>query len=298
MAKKTVTYYLDETDQIEVDGHTLSRLYLGEPVRDAFTNPGYAVFGEDNSNRKMGGYVESLSNLSNTVDYLDKPAWVMADSMVYGNSKLGSGACIYNSTIKDSKVQCYKLTGTNVYDSHVTNSTIGAVRGSTIVNSNCTRFVYNSDIYNSNLKLETYNSTIRDSQIAGSKQACIKNANLTNVNHHGSIAGTFSDIEQGDISTHTLNASDIYGYYTPLILLEGPDEHFALSVNHVGNVKLSSGVQLAHGDVNIDELHDLLTQEIDGKTVGKQSALQKLAEIKDRIVLTDSDLDFGDELSR
>ena len=28
MAKTKVKYYLDETDQIEVDGHTLSRLYL------------------------------------------------------------------------------------------------------------------------------------------------------------------------------------------------------------------------------------------------------------------------------
>lgn len=31
---KDVKYYLDETDQIEVDGHTLSRLYLAPGVVD------------------------------------------------------------------------------------------------------------------------------------------------------------------------------------------------------------------------------------------------------------------------
>ena len=41
-----VKYYLDETDQIEVDGHTLSRLYLAEhhPRLDKASQ--YAVFGE------------------------------------------------------------------------------------------------------------------------------------------------------------------------------------------------------------------------------------------------------------
>ena len=32
-----IKYYLDETDQIEVDGHTLSRLYLAEHHTHALT---------------------------------------------------------------------------------------------------------------------------------------------------------------------------------------------------------------------------------------------------------------------
>lgn len=105
---KEVKYYLDETDQIEVDGHTLSRLYLAEIlVENEFTS-GYAVFGEDNTGREMGGYVESLNNIS---DEPDTPfpsgdiAWVDAKSKVYGTSKIQYGAHVYNSTIIDSDVQ-------------------------------------------------------------------------------------------------------------------------------------------------------------------------------------------------
>lgn len=58
-----VKYYLDETDQIEVDGHTLSRLYLAENPKPGSVSH-EAIFGEDNSNREMGGYVESLANIS------------------------------------------------------------------------------------------------------------------------------------------------------------------------------------------------------------------------------------------
>lgn len=96
MAKK-VKYYLDETDQIEVDGHTLSRLYLAEVlVENEFTS-GYAVFGEDNAGREMGGYVESLDNISNGTDCIfqsPKIAWVDEKSKVYGTSRIQSGAHI------------------------------------------------------------------------------------------------------------------------------------------------------------------------------------------------------------
>ena len=89
---KEVKYYLDETDQIEVDGHTLSRLYLAEEPPELFTKMyDYAIYGEDNTNRKMGGYVENLNSLSTKLDDYDDIAWVHADSKVYGDSKLGPG---------------------------------------------------------------------------------------------------------------------------------------------------------------------------------------------------------------
>lgn len=70
-----VKYYLDETDQIEVDGHTLSRLYLAEnPKPDSVSHE--AIFGEDNSNRQMGGYIESLSNISSDMTESGYFAWV------------------------------------------------------------------------------------------------------------------------------------------------------------------------------------------------------------------------------
>ena len=77
---KKVIYYLDETDQIEVDGHTLSRLYLAEhnPRLDKASHKAsqYAVFGEDNSDRKMGGYIESLDQISDKFTAYDDVAWV------------------------------------------------------------------------------------------------------------------------------------------------------------------------------------------------------------------------------
>ena len=63
-----VQYYLDETDQIEVDGHTLSRLYLAPDVAypsDSILSR-YAVYGEDNTNKYMvkitltNGWVDTL----------------------------------------------------------------------------------------------------------------------------------------------------------------------------------------------------------------------------------------------
>lgn len=70
-----VKYYLDETDQIEVDGHTLSRLYLAEnPKPNSISHE--AIFGEDNSNREMGGYIESLANISSDMTGSGYFAWV------------------------------------------------------------------------------------------------------------------------------------------------------------------------------------------------------------------------------
>ena len=61
-----IKYYLDETDQIEVDGHTLSRLYLAEDNPEIGGK--FAIYGADNTNRKMGGYVENVSSLATKLD--------------------------------------------------------------------------------------------------------------------------------------------------------------------------------------------------------------------------------------
>ena len=71
---KEVKYYLDETDQIEVDGHTLSRLYLAPDQslsREFIESLGFAIYGEDNSDRILGGHVESLKT------YLRMPTYII-----------------------------------------------------------------------------------------------------------------------------------------------------------------------------------------------------------------------------
>ena len=143
LPKYKVKYYLDETDQIEVDGHTLSRLYLAETPPELFTKMhDYAIYGEDNTNRKMGGYVESLDCLTDTVTYHGHICWVDEDSRVYGDSKIGRDVTIHRSTIANSKVT--QARGAWVADSTIINSTVNLVKASAIINSTCTKEVLSS----------------------------------------------------------------------------------------------------------------------------------------------------------
>lgn len=79
MNKYRINYYLDKSDQIEVDGHTLSRLYLSPKQSFSFrdiASSKLAIFGQDNTDKKMGGYVESLKNIPRNLTTLDTIAWV------------------------------------------------------------------------------------------------------------------------------------------------------------------------------------------------------------------------------
>lgn len=296
MAKRKIQYYLDETDQIEVDGHTLSRLYVKENYTRYVghgNKTNYPVFGEDNSNRKMGGYVESLDNLSHNIDMYGDIAWVEDGSVVYGNSKIGTGCLIRNSTVIDSDVKPYTITS-HVFDSTVINSTVGEVTNSIVTNSTCNRLVQDSTVKDSTIKIASLNSTVENSTISGSKNAYIKNANITNVVHKGGISGTFSDANLGDIKTHPMSVFTPSGYTSQFNLLEGPYGEFALNRNsEYSGIRLGGRV-FDESDVNFDELYDLLHSEVNGRIVGKQPTLEKLEEIRNGMTLTDSDLDFGE----
>ena len=139
----------------------------------------------------MGGYVESVDNLSHDITGRGWIAWVNPDSMVYGKSEIGTGCFIQNSTIIDSQVRSGHHTS-KVSDSTVIDSIVHDVENSRVTNSTCDRLVSNSTLENSN--------------ITGPKNSCTVNANLTNVKHHGSISGTFRDIEPGDITVHEMGA--------------------------------------------------------------------------------------------
>lgn len=296
MAKRKIQYYLDKTDQIEVDGHTLSRLYVKENYTRYVghgNKTNYPVFGEDNSNRKMGGYVESLDNLSRNIDMYGDIAWVEDGSVVYGNSKIGTGCLIRNSTVIDSKVGG-QITTRNVFNSTVINSTVCEVQNSTVANSTCNRLVQDSIVKDSTIKIASLNSTVEDSTISGSKNAYIKNANLSNVKHNGGISGTFSNVEFGDIKVHPMSAFTPSGYTSQFNLLEGPHGEFALSRNSEYSGIGFGGRVFDESDVNFDELYDLLHSEVNGRIVGKQTTLEKLEEIRESMTLTDSDLDFGE----
>ena len=296
MAKTKVKYYLDETDQIEVDGHTLSRLYLAEAVPDPFKSEGYskyAIFGEDNTKRAMGGYVENLDILSKNVSAIDEPAWVHADSKVYGNSRIAAGATIHNSTVIDSKINNYTIFS-KVFDSRIVNSTVSDVRNSLITDSTCDKWVEDSNIETSTIKSKTFSSSVKNSTLTGTKNSYIKNADLENVKHHGSIAGTFSNIKPGDITIHPISMYDKDNFTIRLNLLEGPNGESALTQNDEYSTIITDNLRLEWGDIVLDELYDILTRELNGKMIGKPATIKTIESIQERQVLTDSDLDFDD----
>lgn len=290
-----VQYYLDDTDQIEVDGRTLSRLYLAPDVAypsDSILSR-YAVYGEDNTNKWMGGYVESVDNLSDNIVGRGWIAWVDSDSKVYGKSEIGTGCFIQNSTIINSQVRSGHHTS-KVLDSTVIGSVVHDVENSRVKNSTCDRLVINSTLENSN--------------ITGQKNSFVVDANLTDVKHHGSISGTFSDIELGDITVHDMKAiveipvrsirSTYYIYPTTSFqLLQDNKGSFALTDNTSGEYQFGN-TKFPIGDVDFDELYDLLTSEMNGKPIGKPNTLKTLEEIRESMTLTDSDLDFGEEIER
>ena len=368
MAKKVKTkevkYYLDETDQIEVDGHTLSRLYLAPDQslsREFIESLGFAIYGEDNSDRILGGHVESLKNLSTNADLYNTVAWVDQDSEVYGNSLIGAGCFVCNSsiinsavrprhpqisivsdstivdsavrsvknnsivlgsrcnrtvdnsTIKESKVSLdvknstiinseatphYPYTPV-VSDSNVVNSEVCSVQNnSTIIDSMCNRTVDNSTIKDSTVRIDTYNSTVANSYImAPSKLDTVVNANLDNIQHYGGLSGTFSGFLPRRIKEHTMSVFTEDGRTEQFSLLQDSKGNFALRQNSTSDVQLGDTF-IEQGDIDFDELYTLLNRELNGKPIGHGPTLDTLEEIKESMVLTDSDLDFGDELTR
>lgn len=285
-----VKYYLDETDQIEVDGHTLSRLYLAEnPKPNSISHE--AIFGEDNSHREMGGYIESLANISSNMTGSGYFAWIDETSRVYGNTTVSRGARVIRSTVIDSNI-APNNGNAFVVDSVVKNSKVSEVHESTIEDSTCTKEVWNSSIYNSNVKSEVVYSTMHDSTLTSTKYSKIAHANLTNVTHKGSLSGTFENISEGDISEHVLYCRTPWGTSDSIKLLVDTNGHLALR----NVISLPEG-QYGIGDTTREELLDVLRTPLDGKTVGNAKSIALVEEL-DAPVLTDDDLDFGEELSR
>ena len=295
MAKK-VKYYLDETDQIEVDGHTLSRLYLAEVlVENEFTS-GYAVFGEDNTGREMGGYVESLDNISNGTDCIFQSpeiVWVDEKSKVYGTSRIQSGVHICNSTIVSSDVQY----DSHVYDSIVSNSKVKSVMNSEIYDSGCYDTVEKSIIKNSEVETYTINSTISDSAITDIKYARVINANLTNVEYHGALSGTFSNVREDNIERYQLSYRNQFDEKENMQLLVGPSNMAVMKLKQ-NEINFVNGKTIPVGDISLEELSTLLNEIVDEQPIGGKKALKLLDKLSEREILTDSDLDFGETMER
>ena len=226
---------------------------------------------------------------------------------MYGKSEIGTGCFIQNSTIINSQVRSGYHTS-KVLDSTVIGSVVHDVENSRVKNSTCDRLVHNSIVNNSVTVPVVKDSTLENSNITGPKNSLVVDANLTNVKHHGSISGTFSDIEPGDITVHDMRAiveipirsirSTYYIYLNNSFqLLQDTKGNFALTDNASGEYQFGN-TKFPIGNVDFDELYSHLNSEINGEPIGKPDTLKKLEEIKESMTLTDSDLDFGDDLTR
>ena len=210
---------------------------------------------------------------------------------MYGNSIVPCGARVIRSTVADSTILANNGNA-YVVDSTVKNSTVSEVHESVVVDSTCTREVWSSSIYNSSVKSEASCSTVRNSTLTSTKYSRILHADLNNVTHKGRLSGTFENISEGDISEHTLYCRTPWNTSDSIKLLVDTNGHLALR----NVISLPEG-QYGIGDTTREELLDVLRTPLDGKTVGNAKSIA-LVEALDAPVLTDDDLDFGDELSR
>ena len=169
--------------------------------------------------------------------------------------------------------------------------------------SYCSKYVKDSTVVNSRITSHVFDSNVSNSVVKGNPYSQIQNAQLDNVQHKGSISGTFSNIRQGDISTHQLWYRD-KGYTTrpdilkTVTLLVGPD-NTALTNNDFSNIRLINDKVFELGDVSCDELIQVMSEVVDGKTIGTRKTLEILETVGEQEVLNDADLDFGEtELGR
>lgn len=212
------------------------------------------------------------------------------------------GTTIKNSTVADSTVQKGYLWSI-VRNSTVRNSTVYNVFDSEVSDSYCSKYVKDSTVVNSRITSHVFDSNVSNSVVKGNPYSQIQNAQLDNVQHKGSISGTFSNIRQGDISTHQLWYRD-KGYTTrpdilkTVTLLVGPD-NTALTNNDHSHIRLINDKVFQLGDVSSDELIQAMSEVVDGKTIGTRKTLEILETVGEQEVLNDADLDFGEtELGR
>ena len=277
-----VQYYLDTDDQITVDGHTLSRLYLKEPLKEKHPIFDYehAVYGYNHKGKvRYGGYVESLDSLpKKSEDGII--AWVDEDSKVYGDTKITSPASIIRSTIVDSKIQGGGPFGNRIVDSKVHNSILHSdCYNSKVNNSICSKPVYNSEILSSKIKQNiVHNSRVVKSQISAKNEKKIVNADLINVKHEGGLAGTFRDLEPGDIKTHPIYYTNGKLHKTNQLII-GPSNELAL-YNDIENEYDDYKVMLPAGDITKQELLDFLQQSTETGTVGNKKSIEFVQSIQ------------------
>lgn len=291
------TYKLDETDQIEKHGRTLSRLYMENP-----TEPYKEDFAKDynaEANLLKGGYVESTDMLltSDKLDPFKWPAWVANGSTAAGDCRIPVTTRVLNSDLLNAKM--ISKQPAYIIDSTVHNSTLyNDCTNSTVVNST-SGYVKDSTITDSTVTgLLTFNSTITDSVIASKRQNYLKNADITHANYQGALSGTFSDITNDNLTRHHIytNIDRGNGALTGMQfdLLEDENGHLAI-FGDAENV-ITHNTYYDFGDTTKEEVLELLNQPMLDKTLGNPKSIRLVESLQGEAVLTDEDvMDLVDE---
>lgn len=285
------TYKLDETDQIEKYGRTLSRLYMENP-----TEPYKEYFAKDydeEANLLKGGYVESTDMLmtSDKLDPFKWPAWVANGSTAAGDCRIPVNTRIENSDVLNVKMISKRpadIINSTVYDSTLYDD----CTNSTVMNSTC-GYVKDSTITNSTISgLLTSNSTITDSVITSKRQNYLRNADITRANYRGALSGTFSDITNDNLTRHHIytNIDRGNGKLTGMQfdLLEDENGHLAI-FGDAENV-ITHHTYYDFGDTTKEDILELLNQPMLDKTLGNPQSIQLVENLRGEAVITNEDL--------
>lgn len=191
MAKASVVFKLDTSDQIMVDGKILSRIVIDgylvgkQPVTEfpvTLPNRRQQFWSGAKPVGTKGGYIDSLANISNNVAINGSHAWIDADSVVY-DSQIGPYITIKNSKVVDSTITsvgvCHSFTS-SPYDDADPIDQFGLIQNSAIVSSELYNVTTdNSVIRHSKInRMAVYDSTIVESVINPKKLQWIFNSTI------------------------------------------------------------------------------------------------------------------------
>ena len=192
MTKASVVFKLDTSDQIMVDGKILSRIVIDgylvgkQPVTEfpvTLPNRRQQYWAMAKPVGSKGGYIDSLSNISNNVAIDGSHAWIDADSVVY-DSQIGPYITIKNSKVVDSTITsagvCHSFTGSPYDEDADPIYQYGLIQNSAIVSSELFNVTTDNSVvrYSTINRMTIYESTIVESVINPRKLQWIFNSTI------------------------------------------------------------------------------------------------------------------------
>jgi hypothetical protein len=289
MAKAKVVFKLDETDQITIHGHTLSRIVIdgfkiGSKTVTDFpqsqasyrSNEQYWIMAKPVGTK--GGYIDSLDNISTNVANNGLHAWIDENSWVY-ESTIGPYVHILHSNVLESTIQSLGPSMNTVHNpyEHLLVRAYGVIENSCVKSSTLVNVsAYDSNIEFSDVKrITAYDAQIRRSNVEMKSQHWIADTNLNMVN------GTVNE------TMYNTNLQNIQFGNKKVQLKKNNDEFLNLNLDAVDTSSntnvicvLNNSTKDYHGDnqTNLDTL-SYYVANVDDWTDTTQKNIDKVYEI-------------------